>query len=67
MDHVQDDVTLLLPIQIGDYTDFYCSKQHATNVGTLFRGRDNALGANWCVFWQSTLQQCSLTLSMPEI
>ena len=31
----------------GDYTDFYSSKEHATNVGTMFRGPDNALMPNW--------------------
>ena len=36
-----------LPVQIGDYTDFYASKEHATNVGTMFRGKDNALMPNW--------------------
>ena len=41
------DVTLHLPVQIGDYTDFYSSRQHATNVGTMFRGKENALMANW--------------------
>ena len=32
---------------LGDYTDFYCSKEHATNVGTMFRGKENALNPNW--------------------
>lgn len=41
------DVTLTLPVQIGDYTDFYSSKEHATNVGIMFRGVDNALQPNW--------------------
>lgn len=41
------EVTLLLPAQIGDYTDFYASKEHATNVGTMFRGKENALMPNW--------------------
>ncbi|TFD99546.1 fumarylacetoacetase [Jeotgalibacillus sp. R-1-5s-1] len=39
--------SLLLPAQIGDYTDFYASKEHATNVGTMFRGKENALMPNW--------------------
>lgn len=43
----QEDVTMLLPVQIGDYTDFYSSRQHATNVGTMFRDPDNALLPNW--------------------
>jgi fumarylacetoacetase len=42
-----DDVQLLLPVQIGDYTDFYSSEQHARNVGTMFRGPENALKPNW--------------------
>ncbi|KAI9222481.1 fumarylacetoacetase [Blastocladiella britannica] len=36
-----------LPATIGDYTDFYASREHATNVGTMFRGKDNALMPNW--------------------
>ena len=36
-----------LPANIGDYTDFYSSKEHATNVGIMFRGADNALMPNW--------------------
>lgn len=43
----RDSVTLHLPAEIGDYTDFYASKEHATNVGALFRGRENALLPNW--------------------
>ncbi|WP_332632520.1 fumarylacetoacetase [Halalkalibacter flavus] len=42
-----NDVELLLPAQIGDYTDFYASREHATNVGTMFRGKENALMPNW--------------------
>ena len=30
---------LHLPVEIGDYTDFYSSREHATNVGIMFRGR----------------------------
>jgi fumarylacetoacetase len=41
------DVTLHLPARIGDYTDFYASREHATNVGTMFRGAENALMPNW--------------------
>ncbi|XP_055359263.1 fumarylacetoacetase isoform X2 [Betta splendens] len=32
---------------VGDYTDFYSSKDHATNVGVMFRGKENALMPNW--------------------
>ena len=34
-------------VYTGDYTDFYSSKEHATNVGTMFRGPENALMPNW--------------------
>jgi len=43
----QSEVTMLLPAKIGDYTDFYSSREHATNVGIMFRGKDNALQPNW--------------------
>jgi fumarylacetoacetase len=36
-----------LPIAVAGYTDFYSSKEHATNVGVMFRGKDNALQPNW--------------------
>jgi fumarylacetoacetase len=36
-----------VPIAVAGYTDFYSSKEHATNVGVMFRGRDNALQPNW--------------------
>lgn len=42
-----DQVEMLLPVQIGDYTDFYSSREHATNVGAMFRDPDNALLPNW--------------------
>jgi len=42
-----DEVEMQLPVQIGDYTDFYSSIEHATNVGTMFRGKENALMPNW--------------------
>jgi len=38
---------LHLPIAVSGYTDFYSSKKHATNVGVMFRGKDNALQPNW--------------------
>jgi fumarylacetoacetase len=41
------DVKLHLPITVAGYTDFYSSKEHATNVGVMFRGKDNALQPNW--------------------
>jgi fumarylacetoacetase len=42
-----DTVTMHLPARIGDYTDFYSSRDHATNIGTMFRGVENALMPNW--------------------
>ena len=42
-----DNVELIKPIKVGDYTDFYSSKDHATNVGKMFRDPDNALLPNW--------------------
>lgn len=41
------DVRLLLPFRVTEYTDFYAGKHHATNVGTMFRGPENALPPNW--------------------
>lgn len=45
--HRRADVEMLLPAEIGDYTDFYASKEHATNVGMMFRGQKHALLPNW--------------------
>ena len=42
-----EEVEMQLPVLIGDYTDFYSSKEHATNVGTMFRDPNNALLPNW--------------------
>jgi fumarylacetoacetase len=42
-----DEIEMQLPVQIGDYTDFYSSIEHATNVGTMFRDPNNALLPNW--------------------
>jgi fumarylacetoacetase len=41
------DVKMHLPIAVAGYTDFYSSREHATNVGVMFRGKDNALQPNW--------------------
>ena len=41
------EVEMLMPVQIPNYTDFYSSEQHAFNVGTMFRGPENALMPNW--------------------
>ena len=42
-----ENAEMEFPIDIGDYTDFYSSKEHASNVGTIFRGPENALMPNW--------------------
>jgi fumarylacetoacetase len=44
---LQTESTMHLPINIGDYTDFYSSEQHAYNVGCMFRDPNNALLPNW--------------------
>ena len=45
--HQQSACEMLLPVSVPDYTDFYSSRDHATNVGTMLRGADNALQPNW--------------------
>lgn len=42
-----DEIEMQVPVLIGDYTDFYSSKEHATNVGKMFRDPKNALLPNW--------------------
>jgi fumarylacetoacetase len=41
------DATLHMPFRVAEYTDFYAGRHHATNVGTMFRGAENALPPNW--------------------
>ena len=41
------DATMHMPFDVAEYTDFYAGKHHATNVGTMFRGAENALPPNW--------------------
>ena len=43
----KEEVQMMMPVKVGDYTDFYSSKEHATNVGTMFRDPNNALLPNW--------------------
>ena len=43
----QSDADMHLPFLVSEFTDFYASKNHATNVGTMFRGAENALPPNW--------------------
>lgn len=42
-----DDVVMHMPFEVAEYTDFYSGRQHAENVGTMFRGKENALPPNW--------------------
>lgn len=42
-----ENVEMQMPVEVGDYTDFYSSIEHATNVGKMFRDPDNALLPNW--------------------
>jgi fumarylacetoacetase len=44
---LQSEVEMLLPIVIGDYTDFFSSMHHARNCGLIFRGPVNPLPQNW--------------------
>ena len=43
----QSECEMQLPVAVPDYTDFYSSRDHATNVGTMLRGAENALQPNW--------------------
>lgn len=43
----QNEAIMMLPVKVGDYTDFYSSIEHATNVGKMFRDPENALLPNW--------------------
>ncbi|MBT8311776.1 MAG: fumarylacetoacetase [Eudoraea sp.] len=42
-----EEIEMQLPVHIGDYTDFYSSKEHATNIGSMFRDPEKALLPNW--------------------
>lgn len=41
------DITMVMPFAVTEYTDFYAGRNHAFNVGTMFRGPENALPPNW--------------------
>lgn len=45
--HHISESEMLMPVKVGDYTDFYSSIEHATNVGIMFRDPENALLPNW--------------------
>jgi fumarylacetoacetase len=42
-----EEVQMLMPVRVGNYSDFYSSEEHATNVGSMFRDPKNALLPNW--------------------
>ena len=44
---MQADVKMAMPFVVSEFTDFYAGRNHATNVGTMFRGKENALPPNW--------------------
>lgn len=46
---LQNKVEMCLPMEIGDYTDFFSSMHHAKNCGHIFRGPETPIAANWCV------------------
>jgi len=45
--HPINEIEMMMPVKVGDYTDFYSSRQHAYNVGCMFRDPNNALLPNW--------------------
>ncbi|MCC5918898.1 MAG: fumarylacetoacetase [Cryomorphaceae bacterium] len=45
--HPVSEIQMMMPVFVQDYTDFYSSREHATNVGIMFRGKENALMPNW--------------------
>lgn len=63
---MQNSVEMLLPIAIGDYTDFFSSLHHTKNCGIIFRGPQNPVLENWCVHlevlkdleWISFFKKC---------
>jgi hypothetical protein len=57
--HLQADVVLEVPAHVGDYTDFYTSKHHAFNCGSMFRDPAAALAPNWSVVGSCTLTAVS--------
>ena len=64
-------VTMLLPFKVSEYTDFYSGRQHAQNVGTMFRGPENALPPNWlhipiCLLYTSPSPRDATLSRMPS-
>lgn len=46
---MQNRVEMIVPVAIGDYTDFFSSLHHTRNCGIIFRGAENPVLPNWCV------------------
>ena len=55
---LQSEAVMHLPATIGNYTDFYSSIDHARNVGTMFRGAENALMPNWYCYHGDVYISC---------
>lgn len=56
----QSQVELLLPVAIGDYSDFFTSLHHTKNCGIIFRGPENPVLENWCVEFYGFSSQTSV-------
>ena len=54
---------MYMPIQVGDYTDFYSSREHAEHIGEMFRGKDKALMPNWLWMAATSLRNRSTSIS----
>lgn len=57
----QNQVKMLVPAAIGDYTDFFASMHHAKNCGTIFRGPENAISPNWYIHFAIYILQYGFT------
>ncbi|GJY82389.1 RNA-directed DNA polymerase, eukaryota, reverse transcriptase zinc-binding domain protein [Tanacetum coccineum] len=64
---LQDEVEMLLPVAIGDYTYFFSSKHHDKNCGIIFRGTDTPLNPNWFKFPFHTMEEHHLLLYLALI
>lgn len=61
---------MVLPIAIGDYTDFFSSLHHAKNCGTIFRGPQNPIPPNWYVDFEKRMEHkffftCNFVFTSP--
>lgn len=63
---------MIVPIAIGDYTDFFSSMHHAKNCGTIFRGPENPIPQNWYVEMRfmaikGPSESCKLHFAIPLV